>query len=114
MLNIHSNLHTFINLLFKIKYELIVIIIYVLTQNERPLQYTGSTERKSIYGLHPIGMATGINFSAKSKVLITAFTSFLLVIVKKAPATIRLLCCILLHPTESHSYNKGTAQTSVK
>lgn len=54
MLNIPISLHTFTNLLFKIKYKLIVIIIYVLVQSERPLQCTGTTERKSIYGLHPI------------------------------------------------------------
>lgn len=56
MLNIPSNLHTFINLLIKIKYELVVIIIFVLIQNERPLQYIGSTKRKSVYGLHTIVM----------------------------------------------------------
>lgn len=58
MLNMPSNLHTFINSLIKIKYELLAIIIFVLIQNERPLQYTGSTERKSVYGLHPIVMVT--------------------------------------------------------
>jgi len=50
--------------------------IYVFIQNESLLQYVDSTERKSIYGQHPIVMISCIHFRAKVKVLITVFPSF--------------------------------------